>query len=164
MTAKQLAQYFEDMTVALQEALRPGAEKPEGFSIVGSSTPQIEFTLESDKYIVLKQNPDRDSRAGFLARQGHFIGVIKDMQLLKKQPNALIGTVDLTAGTGFMPFPGGPVQKVTDAVDYIKQHPEFRSGGVSIRKETESHVPISDVGGNDLGWFDRPDHAPERAA
>ena len=27
MTAKQLAQYFEDMTVALQEALRPGAKK-----------------------------------------------------------------------------------------------------------------------------------------
>jgi hypothetical protein len=63
-------------------------------ALIGNGLRQLDFKVDGRVIKIIQQNPDTNSAAGMLAKRGHEVVQIKDVEA-----NQLIGFVDATEGT-----------------------------------------------------------------
>lgn len=150
----------------LKEESTQSATMPTGLSVTGNGLYQLRFKVNIggvDKdYLVIEQNKDKVSIAAVQARNGHFVTVIKDIELsqtinkVNNQPNnGLIGVVDLDEKS-FRPYNtiSGVASEAVDLDALAEAAPELAEGLIKqepvevevepvVEKQPVKVVPVS---------------------
>lgn len=137
MDMRSLATNFMTAATALKNELID-------YGTIGKNLRAASISINGKKFLVFDQNPDRESQAARLAKEGHDIVVVKDVDA-----NQLIGYADLTEGkfTRFQPVGEPiPIEQIERAV---------ASAGIKTEAQPTSGMS---------NWFKSGDNTPSNGA